>query len=461
MQKSFYKCYCRTACLLSLAGLLVSSPGCERASAEVGGDDPSVSGHTARQAEQVPDYLIDPTPNPRKVIFDALENGKLKNTGDDLAFLQKMLELTGVSSHSQVLVYSLTSHQDAIIRRNNPRAIYFNDEVYIGYVPGGVIEYSDVDPVHGTGFYVLDQTETQHPLTLHETQSCLLCHEGGRTNYNRGLMVRSVFVRENGFPYTSSGSFLVSHDTPMKDRWGGWYVTGEHGAIRHMGNVIASEPVDGGRARVDREAGANITDLSPYFDPTRYLATGSDIVALMVLEHQVEMHNLLTQGGIVINEQLARSRSIAEQLGEPFDPAASNTLQQVLRSKAQKILQHMLYLDEVVLENPVRGDEAFTREFRANRREDAAGRSLKDFDLDTRMFRHRCSYMIYTQAFELMPELLKAAVLDRLAHGLKPETKDSLFEHLDAAEREAIHTILRETHAGYAAHIGEPIEQAD
>jgi len=418
-----------------------------------------VSENQARDdGDQAPAHLASPPTHPTSAIVKALESGELRNTADDLAFLRQMLQITGTPEASQVLVFSLTSHQDAIIRRDNPRAIYYSDEAYIGYVPGGVIEYSDVDPTVGTGFYVLDQTEEKSPLHLRNTESCLLCHEGGRTEYNRGLMVRSVFVRGNGFPYTNSGSFMVSHDTPMENRWGGWYVTGEHGDIRHMGNVVATDNGENTRASIDRNAGANITDLSPYFNPAKYLSTGSDIVALMVLEHQVEMHNRLTQGGIVVNEQTARSASIAKSLGEEFDPAASDTLQLVIRSRADKILRHMLYVDEITLTNAIHGDEAFITQFRANRREDAAGRSLKDFDLSTRMFKYRCSYMIYTQAFEQMPELLKTAVYERLAAGLKRDSTDELFKHLDADEREAIDTILRQTHAGFAAHVGTPIE---
>ena len=456
---------------LTLTGLLVLGAavqtGCgEHASADPGNADAHAASQPAAQSADAASaddlrHLANPPKDPRQAIEKALASGELANRGDDLAFLKTMLRITGTPEHSQVLVYSLTSHQDAIIRRNNPRAIYFSDDAYIGYVPGGVIEYSDVDPRVGTGFFVLDQTETQRPLKLQDTESCLLCHEGGRTNYNRGLMVRSVFVRENGFPYTNSGSFLVSHDTPMENRWGGWYVTGEHGQMRHMGNVVATDQGENTQARIDREAGANITDLSDFFNPTKYLAPGSDIVALMVLEHQVEMHNRLTQGGIVVNEQTARSRSIAESLGEAFDPAASETMQTVLRSRAEKILRHMLFVDEITLASPVRGDPAFADQFRANRREDDAGRSLKDFDLDTRMFTYRCSYMIYSRAFTLMPDLLKDAVLARLSAGLRPDSADPLFTHLGADERAAIDTILRQTHAGYAAQVGAPLENAE
>lgn len=452
----FFSLLVTTACM-ALLGL--GAIGCAEVAAEP-------SEQTAKpKAPQLtedgaPAHLAKPPDNPRAAINKALASGDLKNTGDDQAFLKKMLEITAVPEASQVLVFSLTSHQDAIISRTNPRAIYFSDDCYIGFVPGGVIEYSDVDPEVGTGFFVLDQTE-QSPLVLQNTESCLICHEGGRTDYNRGLMVRSVFVRDNGFPYTDSGSFMVSHDTPMEHRWGGWYVTGEHGKIRHMGNVVATQETPGQRAVVDREAGANVQDLSVYFNQSKYLAPGSDIVALMVLEHQVVMHNMLTQGGIVVNEQTARSRSIAEQLGETFDPAGSDTLQTVIKSRAGKIIKHMLFVEEVALESPVKGDDAFMVQFRANRRDDDAGRSLKDFDLATRMFTYRCSYMIYSRAFREMPDLLKDAVYARLAAGLKPDSTDELFEHLGTEEREAIAAILRQTHAGFAAHIGAPIDEAD
>lgn len=415
-------------------------------------DGPAVISAVADATPDFPAHLAQPPVDPREAITKALDSRELANDGDDLAFLRDMLKVAGVPEASQVMVFSLTSHQDHIISRTNPRAIYFSDDAYLGYVPAGIIEYSDVDPDEGTGFFILDQ-RIEAPHTLKSVQSCLLCHEGGRTGNRRGLLVRSVFVGDNGFPIASGGSFFVSHDTPMKDRWGGWYVTGEHGQTRHMGNVIATEADDGRRPTLDRESGANVTDLSPYFNVSKYLRPTSDIVALMVLEHQVVMHNLLTQGAAAVNEQANRSASIAQQYNEPFDPASADTLQLVIRSQTERIVRHMLFANEITLDDPIVGDATFARQFRANRREDTAGRSLKDFDLDTRMFKYRCSYMIYSRAFRELPGLLKGAVYARLAAGLNAESEDELFAHLDAAEREAIATILQETHAGYAAFL--------
>lgn len=439
--------------LLLAVCLGAGAPGCnQRDPHQPEAAGPAAITAVADATPNVPAHLAQPPADPREAINQALESRELANNGDDLAFLRDMLRVAGVPEASQVMVFSLTSHQDHIISRTNPRAIYFSDDAYLGYVPGGIIEYSDVDLDEGTGFFILDQ-RIDAPHVLKSVQSCLLCHEGGRTGNRRGLLVRSVFVGDNGFPIASGGSFFVSHDTPMKNRWGGWYVTGEHGQTRHMGNVLATEAADGRRPSLDRERGANVTDLSPYFNVSKYLRPTSDIVALMVLEHQVVMHNLMTQGASAVNEQANRSSSIAEQFGEPFDPAAAETLQVVINSQTERIVRHLLYANEITLDDPVVGDAAFARQFRANRKEDTAGRSLKDFDLDTRMFKYRCSYMIYSRAFREIPELLQNAVYARLAAGLNAESDDELFAHLEADEREAIATILRETHAGYAGFL--------
>ncbi|XAL99345.1 hypothetical protein OT109_17415 [Phycisphaeraceae bacterium D3-23] len=387
-------------------------------------------------------HLRQPPADPRATLEAALSSGVLVYEGDDNAFLAEVLKVCGIPAASQVLVFSKTSLQSPLISPSNPRAIYFSDDCYVGFVPGGLIEISDTDAEGGTGFYSLHPQTYDPAEPLDTPVSCLNCHSSSRTHYAPGLLVRSVFPDAEGFPIGSAGSHITGHASPLEERWGGWYVTGQHGAMRHMGNAIARELAND--AELDMEAGANLTALDGLLAPDRYLAPGSDIVALMVLEHQVEMHNLLTQGAIAVRRQTFRSGRIAESSGEVFDPYESETLMSLVNHSAERIVEHMLFTDELALTDPVRGDRAFIRQFRANRHETDDGRSLKDLDLTTRLFRYRCSYMVYSQAFEQMPALLKDAVYRQLFDALAG-METGLNAHLDADERTAIVEILRAT----------------
>lgn len=393
----------------------------------------------------LPPHLVHPPRDPRSAVAKALEEGLLAGDGSDNDKLRALLRVAGVPEASQVLVFSKTSLQDRLIAPKRPRAIYFNDDCYIGTVPGGVFEYgdADADPAVGCGLFALNPDDGA-TARLTSNSTCLNCHGGSRTNNRPGFLIRSVFADEEGFPITSAGSELVGHHTPIEKRWGGWYVTGQSGETHHRGNQTAT-PKPNGDAELELEKGSNLSDLSPYFNTKRYLRPTSDIVALMVLEHQVEMHNLLTQGASVVHEQTERSRSLAKHLGEAFDPANYQTLQHVIASHAQRIVKHLLFSEEVALTEPIVGDPAFQEAFRANRREDSEGRSLKDFDLKTRMFKHRCSYMVYSRAFDLMPDLLKNAVIEELHGALAYDNDNEAYAHLHPEEQQVISTILSET----------------
>ncbi|MEM9345063.1 MAG: hypothetical protein AAGB26_00470 [Planctomycetota bacterium] len=392
-----------------------------------------------------PEHLVSPPDDPRAAITAALDGGLLASHGSNNDKLRSMLEVAGVPETSQVLVFSKTSLQHRLISPSNPRAIYFNDNCYIGYVPGGLVEYGDADPdpAVGSGMFAVDLRD-EAKASLSVDGSCFACHQGARTNGRAGFLVRSVFPDPDGHVITSAGSTTVGHHTPLEKRWGGWYVTGKSGQSHHRGNQVTIEQPNGD-AYIDNALGSNIEDLSNRFNIKRYLQPTSDIVALMVLEHQVQMHNRLTQGSTVVHEQYERSRSLAKYLGEPFEPSENEALQRVIASNASRIVRQMLYYNEAELTEPVVGSDAFIHQFRANRKEDELGRSLKDFDLKTRMFTYRCSYMVYSQAFVLMHPLLKEAVLAELKDVLEGNSAPSVYGHLGAVERKAIIDILQDS----------------
>ena len=224
-----------------------------------------------------------------------LESGKTSLTYDaDFGYLPALLNALQIPKSSQMFVFSKTSLQRQRITPKTPRALYFNDEVYVGYChQGDVLEISTTDPKLGTVFYTLDQQRDEKPRFHRQDDTCLICHASSQNQGFPGLLVRSLYADAEGFPLLASGSYRTDQTSPFAQRWGGWYVTGTHGKQVHMGNLIVhgrSVPED-----VDNRAGQNVTDLSKLFTTSMYLTPHSDIVALMVLEHQAEMHNCLTR----------------------------------------------------------------------------------------------------------------------------------------------------------------------
>jgi hypothetical protein len=365
-------------------------------------------------------------------------------------FLRWLLGETGVPVESQVLVFSKTSLQRDLIHPRQPRSMFFSDDLYIGWVPGGLMEVTVTDPELGMVFYKLESRDPSRPLRFEREGECLACHGGSMTRNWPGLMVRSVYPDSRGEPITSGGSHLVGHDTPLEDRWGGWYVTGRHGGVRHLGNAFAREGARG--VEIDREPGANLASLDRFFATTNYLRPDSDIVALMVLEHQVMVHNRLCEGALRVRRWSHYQRQLQKEMGEPVSEVPVGTALRVVNSETERILEALLFCDEAPLPpGGIQGAGDFEKAFARNRRPDPAGRSLKDFDLGTRMFAYRCSYLIYSEAFASLPPALRQSVLIRLHEMLTAETPAKRFAHLPAAERRAIREILTATLPEFAA----------
>jgi hypothetical protein len=106
----------------------------------------------------------------------------------------------------------------------------------------------------------------------------------------------------------------------------------------------------------------------------------------------------------------------------------------------------MLFTEEAPLTARVTGTSAFAGEFAAEGPKDSKGRSLRDFDLRTRLFKYPCSYLIYSEAFDALPGALKETIYKRLFDILTG--KDKASESIQPQTRLAILEILRETKAG-------------
>ena len=380
-----------------------------------------------------------------------LEDGSFDfdRSGDQKTFLRSVLKTLEVPEASQMLVFSKTSKQNDHISPQRPRAIYFSDELYIGWVQGGDIEIAATDPELGIVFYLLNIPKTAGAKTqVYRDNDCLRCHSGLNRHRVPGLLVRSVYTDDRGFPILSAGTHFTEHSSPLKERWGGWYVTGNHGEMRHMGNSIAIEREDGS-ATLDIEVGSNLSSLDSLIDTAPYIRKDSDIVSLMVLEHQVTAHNAILAAGFNTRQVMHRNRVLAQFLDHAPDEFTETT-QSVLDHQADALLKALLFSGEFELEGfGIEGSEAFQEAFQKNARRSQKGKSLKDFQLLSRLFKYRCSYMIYSSSFAKLPQRFKDIVFEKLKHVLVSETPPEDFQHLSKGERERIHQILLDTLEGY------------
>ncbi|HEX8916630.1 MAG TPA: hypothetical protein VF796_30045, partial [Humisphaera sp.] len=345
----------------------------------------------------------------------------------EVGYLPAVLKELNIAQSSQVMVFTKTSLQRQVISPKTPRAIYFDDETYIGYCQDGeVLEVATTDPNLGTVFYTLDQ-HAKSPRFVREGDNCTQCHAGSATRDIPGLMVRSVFPDPRGNPILNAGTKLTTHESPFGQRFGGWYVSGTHGGHDrqpHLGNRIGKDRDDATCA--DPAAAADVTDLSKFFDTSFYLTPHSDIVALTVLAHQAEAHNLMNRANYAAAYALRDARVMNEALGRPGGEMSESTLRRI-NSPAEALLRYMLFSDEAKLEAPLAGTTDFAKEFAARGPRDSKGRSLREFDLKTRTFKYPLSYLIYSKGFDGLPDLTRAYVYKRLKEVLTGKDQDKAF----------------------------------
>ena len=368
------------------------------------------------------------TPNDRIAKLQAqIASGEVKLKWDEqFGWLPALLDALKVPKSSQMLVFSQTSLQRRAINPRNPRAIFYNDDVYLGYIPHApMMEISAVDPKLGGVFYSLDQVPGEKPSFVRNSE-CVQCHVSGRTLGVPGHFVRSLQTDGGGEIKAGTDSGDITHCAPLAERWGGWYVTGQHGAQSHLGNLVGSSAFE----RNSGEPGfrGNLADLKQVIDTGKYLTPHSDIVALLVLEHQAHMHNYITR----LNYE---TRIMTETYGHI----------RYLKNQENAFLRYLLFTEEIPLTAPVNGDAQYVADFTAPGLRDSKGRSLRDLDLQTRMFKHPCSFLIYSEAFDEIPTVMREHLLQRLHAILTGQDTDPQFAKLAATDRQAILEILRET----------------
>lgn len=357
-------------------------------------------------------------------------------------YLRDLLKALEIREDTQMLVFSKTSMQRNRISPRTPRAIYFNDDSYIGYCHAGdVIEIAIADPQLGAVFYTLDQTKGEVPVIERQTHSCLQCHGTTQTGDIPGLLVRSLFVGPSGLPILSEGSHRVDHSTPIENRWGGWYVSGTHGTQSHLGNLIVQDKEI--KRPWQNEEDLNVTDLSDRFMVRNHLTPHSDIVALMVFEHQAHVHNLITKANFATRQALHYQREFNKALGEPENNKLESSTRRI-ENAGEDLLEGLLMTNEARLKGPFVGTSTFATEFAQHGPRDQQGRSLRDLDLRDRLFKYPCSYLIYSDAFDGLLGEMKSYVKKRMKQILAGQGGEK-FTHLTSEDREAIAAILDAT----------------
>jgi len=333
------------------------------------------------------------------VLNTQLQEGRLQFTFDERAgFLPAALDALHLPLDSQLLVFSRGSLQGRRIGEQNPRAIFFNDRVALGWVRGGdVIEVATLDPRAGIVFYTLEQRQpAAAPPQFKRRFECLGCHVTGDTLGVPGLLMFSTTRAEPG--RFDGVPRHIDHSDPLEQRFGGWFVTGKPGTARHMGNKVTA---------MDGRASRDLDSVAGLFPADGYRTLSSDIAAHLVLTHQAGMTNLLTRAAFEarVAETALRIGATAEQ---------TDAVNAVMNGIAREVVDHMLFVDEAPLPAGIRSGSGFAERFSASGPRDRKGRSLYELDLTRHLMKYRCSYLIYSPAFDALPPIIKAPIYRRL-----------------------------------------------
>jgi hypothetical protein len=362
-----------------------------------------------------------------------LEAGEVKlETDSDKAFVASLLKALDVPVSSQLLVFSASSLQSGLINPRNPRALYFNEDTYVGYVPGGSVEIISMDPEMGGMFYIFERLSPGNLPSMTRSERCFNCHAGNATRRVPGLIAESLL------PMVSSGASLETyrsdeqgHQIPLEKRFGGWHLTGNHHLKQSYANLMGRSLQGKGFEKIPVAPG-ELWNLDRHLLPT------SDILPHLVHEHQIGFENRVFHAAYVMRQLMHEGRGRLPM-----------SAKEQVETLADELARYILFADEAKLPaEGVEGDANFVREFQRNKKVAAGGLSLKDFDLRNRIFKHRCSYMLYTESWLRLPQELKERVYYKMAEGLREQNPNPVYRHLAPEEKRAIRAILKETLPG-------------
>jgi hypothetical protein len=362
-------------------------------------------------------YSTAPVHDPVAALNRKLASGAATLRYDPAAggYLRAVLDALEVPVASQMLAFAETSLQASKIRRENPRAVYFNDLVSVAWIRGSdLLELAAQDPAQGVVFYTLAQAPTGSP-RFERNDTCLACHLSWDTLAVPGYVLQTVFPRQSERDYANGG--FVDHRMPIEERWGGWFVTGAQVPPRHMGNQPTLQPT------LRTGPAQKLATVQGEIDIRQYLTPHSDVTALLVFDHQVHAANLMTR----LNWE-----------------ARAGTPDRV-EEAATELVDYLLFVDEAPIPGKVAGTSGFAAAFTALGPRDGKGRSLRDLKLEGRLLQYPLSWMIYTPMFDALPDAARTRVRARLTAVLVGTDTHGRYAHLTPAIRTAIREILRET----------------
>jgi hypothetical protein len=455
----------RTPCLLTLICAVIVAPAGWAAAASPPPSAPEPPRNSALRYDfEYPaiGYSGTPAHNAFARLQQRLDNGEVKlEWRAPRGYLDSLLKALNIDKSSQSLVFSKTSREIAYITEKTPRAIYFDDATYVAWVQGAPsLELMAVDSVIGPVFYTLPNRDPAVAAHLErETLRCLNCHDsfslagGGVPHF---LMV-STYAGIDGDRAQRDASIDTSDATPMKSRWGGWYVTGHNGNQPHLGNILIRSRQD--LDRLDSLRVGDLDTLRGLFDTKPYLTDKSDNVALMVLAHQVTVHNLITRANFKARSIVAREIDPAANASPRWDDF-SPRIQKAMTAIFEPLVRGLLNANAAPLASPMAGGSGFDAWFQKQGPKDPRGRSLRELELKTRLFRYPLSYLIYSDGFEGLPEYGKRYVYTRIAAVLLGQDQDSTFANLSGADRQAMLEILSATRPAFGAAMRPPPESS-
>lgn len=404
------------------------------------------------------------TDNPVYRLDEQIKAGEVTlEWNDDNGYLQSLLQALDIAPSSQMLVYSPTSLQYKLITHNTPRALYFNEDVYIGYVLNSeIVEITAIDESMGMVFYIFNNKQEPETYFDRSSQVCLVCHDsqgtmGGGTP--RLLTMSSVYNDRGESLQRFSGEGNIDDQSPISIRWGGWYVTGQHWQQKHLGNILLKDKSE--LANLEQAYRGNIDTLDGLLDTSPYLEPTSDIVALMILEHQLTVQNQITY--IQFKAPSVLNRTGLDHLLEVASweeiPA---TTKNSLRPMHDKLIDLMLMKEAATLEDKISGDPGFEEWFLQRGIQDSEGRSLRDLDLKDSLFQYPLSYLIYSPQFDALPAYSRDYIYLRLAAILQNQEQEQTQEIQKAEgqsawsgidERQSIVEILQDTKPEFVPYL--------
>jgi len=286
---------------------------------------------------------------------------------------------------------------------------------------------------------------------------CLTCHDtfsqmGGGVPR---LMVLSAPVDDPVDTRTYSSADETDDRTPLAQRWGGWYVTGHTGDQPHLGNMPLRDEKGMERLRELKDKRLNITSVRDYIDTSHWLTDQSDVVALLVLEHQTFVQNIITRVNYKVRTVMSRQADEAVAAPRSWQDVTAADRKRLHRM-IEPLVRALFFQDAAQFTEPISGDSGFAARVSGLGPKDSQGRSLRELDLHTRLLRYPLSYEVYSPQFDAMPQYALDYVNSRIVEVLQGRDTTGISAGIPADERQAIAEILIDTKPSLAALLRKP-----